>query len=202
MYAQYCGPRERLGRLVCEACASGICETPPLLVERMIAKSTAFTEYVAPPLQLHLGVRPEQTVKHVQKVDQLLKPSYIRTPSEEASSFLHALLRYGIKRGLMEGPPGGGRRAARMERPDEGVHGSGDDGARRHRVPARHPRGCWPVGQLSRLLPRRCAARGGQPPTAWQCRGAAPPHGPHGTCPGRSEGDVERGPPERDGGAG
>ncbi|CAJ1987282.1 carboxypeptidase [Leishmania donovani] len=102
-YEQNCGPRELLGQPVCEARSGGIHETQSLLAERMIAKSAAFAEYLTPLLELHLGAQPGLTVENVRKINQLVKPSYIRTLADEVGYSLHVILRYEIERDLIEG---------------------------------------------------------------------------------------------------
>jgi carboxypeptidase Taq len=102
-YEQNCGPREMLGQPVCEARSAGIHETQSLLAERMIGKSAAFAEYVTPLLVQHLGEQPGLTVENVRKMNQLVKPSYIRTLADELGNPLHVILRYEIERDLIDG---------------------------------------------------------------------------------------------------
>ncbi|KAK7201618.1 carboxypeptidase [Novymonas esmeraldas] len=102
-YEQNCGPRDLLGQPVCEARSGGIHETQSLLAERMIGKSAAFAEYLTPLLEQHLGVQPGLTVENVRKMNQLVKPSYIRTLADELGNPLHVILRYEIERDLIDG---------------------------------------------------------------------------------------------------
>ncbi len=97
-------PKEEFGTPLGEPCSHGIHESQSRLWEAIIAHSLPFWKYFFPklqqfyPEQLH-GVRLEELYQAI----NLVKPSLIRTDSDEVSYNLHIIVRFEIEKALIEG---------------------------------------------------------------------------------------------------
>lgn len=102
-YETGCGPREKLGQPVCMARSAGIHESQSRFGEVIIGRSGAFAEFMTPHLKEYLGDQPAFTVENVRKLNQVVKPGFIRVAADEVCYQMHVIMRFEIERALIDG---------------------------------------------------------------------------------------------------
>jgi carboxypeptidase Taq len=102
-YETGCGPREKLGQPVCMARSAGIHESQSRFGEVIIGRSGAFAEFMTPYLKQYLGDQPAFTVENVRKLNQVVKPGFIRVAADEVCYPMHVIMRFEIERALIDG---------------------------------------------------------------------------------------------------
>ncbi len=79
-------------------------ESQSLLLERLVCRSRAFSQYLSPQLQRHFGVsgaawEPDNLYAHLTRVSR----GAIRVDADELTYPLHVLVRYELEKRLMDG---------------------------------------------------------------------------------------------------
>lgn len=83
--------------------SAGIHESQSRFGEVIIGRSGAFAEFMTPHLQKYLGDQPAFTVENVRKMNQMVRPGFIRVAADEVCYPMHVIMRFEIERALMDG---------------------------------------------------------------------------------------------------
>lgn len=102
-YETGCGPCEKRGQPVCMARSAGIHESQSRFGEVVIGRSGAFAEFMTPYLKEYFGDQPAFTVENVRKMNQMVRPGFIRVAADEVCYPMHVIMRFEIERELVDG---------------------------------------------------------------------------------------------------
>lgn len=95
-------PREWLGQPVAEARSTAIHESQSLLFEMQLARSEAFLKLLLPLAVEQFGQQPALTEANFIRLNQRVRPGFIRVDADEVSYPAHVILRYEIEQALIE----------------------------------------------------------------------------------------------------
>jgi len=100
-------PQDWLTQPVGEARGMGIHESQSLFQEMQISRSQAFIKYAAPLIRQYLGKPSDAaglwSTENLYRLNNQVKPDFIRVNADEVTYPLHVILRYEIEKGLIEG---------------------------------------------------------------------------------------------------
>ena len=97
-------PAEHFGTPLAESISLGVHESQSRMWENMIGKSRSFWKYFYPKLQREFPVPFKKiSLDSFYKIANIVKPSLIRTESDEVTYNLHIIIRFELEKAMIEG---------------------------------------------------------------------------------------------------
>lgn len=96
-------PKQWPGQPVAEARSTAIHESQSLFFEMQLARSADFLQLILPQVVSHMGQQPALSADNFVRLNQRVKPGFIRVDADEVSYPAHVILRYEIERALISG---------------------------------------------------------------------------------------------------
>ncbi|MCU5775612.1 carboxypeptidase M32 [Erwiniaceae bacterium BAC15a-03b] len=96
-------PKQWLGQPVAHARSTAIHESQSLFFEMQLARSADFLQLILPQVIAQMGAQPALNSANFVRLNQRVKPGFIRVDADEVSYPAHVILRYEIERALIGG---------------------------------------------------------------------------------------------------
>ncbi|RWR03666.1 peptidase M32 [[Pantoea] beijingensis] len=96
-------PKQWLGQPVSLARSTAIHESQSLFFEMQLARSADFLQLILPQVVAQFGAQPALNLDNFIRLNQQVKPGFIRVDADEVSYPAHVILRYEIERALISG---------------------------------------------------------------------------------------------------